>query len=49
MAYNTLVRPKVEYASVVWSPYTKDNINKIEKSKEGQPDGSRMTTLHIVA
>ena len=31
MAYNSLVRPQVEYASVVWSPYTKDNINKIEK------------------
>ena len=27
----SLVRPQVEYASVVWSPYTKDNINKIEK------------------
>ena len=31
MAYNSLVRPQVEYALVVWSPYTKDNINKIEK------------------
>ena len=31
MAYNSLVRPQVEYASVVWSPYTKDDINKIEK------------------
>ena len=31
MAYNSLVRPQVEYASVVWSPYTKDNINKFEK------------------
>ena len=31
MAYNSLVCPQVEYASVVWSPYTKDNINKIEK------------------
>ena len=39
MAYNTLVRPKVEYASVVWSPYTKDNINKIEKPKKGSQMG----------
>ena len=31
MAYNSLVCPQVEYALVVWSPYTKDNINKIEK------------------
>ena len=31
MAYNTLVHPHVEYASAVWSPYTKENINKIEK------------------
>ena len=32
MAYNSLVRPQVEYALiVVWSLYTKDNINKIEK------------------
>ena len=31
MAYNSFVRPQVEYASAVWSPYTKENINKIEK------------------
>ena len=31
MAYNSLVRGQVEYASNVWSPYTKENINKIEK------------------
>ena len=30
IAYNTLVRPQVEYASAVWSPYTKENMNKIE-------------------
>ena len=31
MAYNSLVHPQVEYASAVWSPYTKENINKIER------------------
>ena len=30
LAYNTLVIPQVEYASSGWSPYTKENINKIE-------------------
>ena len=29
-AYNALVRPQVEYASVVWDPFTKANIDKIE-------------------
>ena len=30
MAYNTLVRPQVEYASCAWNPYVKHQINKIE-------------------
>ena len=30
MAYTTLVRPLVEYSSSVWSPYTQNNIHKIE-------------------
>ena len=30
LAYNFLVRPQIEYASYVWSQYTKENINKIE-------------------
>ncbi|MCG7878314.1 MAG: reverse transcriptase family protein, partial [Candidatus Thiodiazotropha endolucinida] len=30
MAYKTLVRPLVEYSSSVWSPYTQNNIYKIE-------------------
>ena len=31
MANNSFVRPQVEYASAVWSPNTKENINKIER------------------
>jgi hypothetical protein len=28
--YQTVVRPLVEYASTVWNPYMKTEINKIE-------------------
>jgi len=30
MAYKTLVRPQVEYASTVWSPYTQQQIHQVE-------------------
>ena len=29
-AYNTLMRPSLEYGCTVWDPFTQDNINKIE-------------------
>ena len=40
-AFNTIVRPQVEYASPVWSPYTQTIINKIEAV---QPRAARWVT-----
>ena len=30
LCYQTLVRPLTEYASVIWDPYTTENISKLE-------------------
>ena len=30
LAYSTFVRPTVDYTAIVWDPYTKTNIDKIE-------------------
>lgn len=31
LAYNSIIRPKLEYACVVWDPFTKHNISRLEK------------------
>ena len=30
-AANTLIRPRVEYGAAIWDPFTKDNIDKLER------------------
>ena len=34
VAYNSLVRPHLEYAVPVWGPYTKKNIDKLDIDTE---------------
>ena len=46
--YSTLVRPIVEYSSVVWDPHTQANINKLEMGQPATRGTVRRQRLHPI-
>ena len=40
MLYKAMVRPHVEYANSIWSPYKKGDIEAIEKVKKEQQNSN---------
>ena len=48
VAHKTLVRPKLEYAEPIWSPYSKLQINQVEKVQPVGPAGDGETQVVLV-
>ena len=48
-ADKTIVRPKVEYASSVWSPYTKKILTKLKWFNDGQLGGYKTHIIYMLA
>ena len=44
-AYNTFVRPQLEYAAPSWDPHTKQNIFQLEKSNAELSGGQPVITI----
>lgn len=38
MAFKATVQPTLDYASIIWYPYTKKHVNEIKKYKSGPLD-----------